>query len=293
MIKLNNSTLTLQSEDGLKYFIINNNSKKVGHIEITDSDPSSLSFEIIGEERGKHYASNAVYLLDSFAHKEKRIKVIRAEIRPENEMAKHVLEHSGYYIVEKNDSRVLYEHIQSETRKDDTYEPGEGNKVIYLAGGCFWGTERAFGALNGVVETKTGYANGHIDHPTYEDIIRNETGFKETVRVTYDPKKVALETILKAYFLVTDPTQADGQGEDIGAQYQSGIYYKSEDDIDPINSFIEEEKKKYSNFFVEIKPIECFYEAEEYHQDYLTKNPDGYCHISLLDIKKIKDLNTV
>lgn len=293
MIKVNNNTLTLQSEDGLKYLILNNSDKKVGNVQITDTDPAFLSFDIIGEERGKHYASNAVYVLNSFIHREKQIKVIKAEVKADNEIARHVLEHNGYYIKEKKDGSIIYEHIQSETRNDDSYEPGDGNKVIYLAGGCFWGTERAFKALRGVVETRTGYANGHMDHPTYEDIIRNETGFKETVRVTYDPQILSLETILKAYFLVTDPTQENGQGEDIGTQYTSGIYYKNPDDRSILDKFIENEKKKYSEFFVELKPIECFYEAEEYHQDYLTKNPEGYCHISLAAINKIKELNTL
>ncbi|MGN1314343.1 MAG: peptide-methionine (R)-S-oxide reductase MsrB [Lachnospiraceae bacterium] len=155
-------------------------------------------------------------------------------------------------------------------------------EMIYLAGGCFWGLEKYMEVIPGVVDVVSGYANGVWEKDralTYKDVCTGLTGFRETVRVEYDPERVSLEALLFAFFSVIDPTVKDRQGHDIGSQYQTGIYYVNEEQKEVIDRVAELEKERYPRFAVEIKPLECFMEAEEYHQDYLTKNPGGYCHI--------------
>lgn len=165
-------------------------------------------------------------------------------------------------------------------------------KQIYLAGGCFWGIEAYFSNLPGVVKTTVGYANGKMDnfnHPTYEDVKTGETGFAETVLVEYDSEIISLEDLLNHYFDIVDPTTSNSQGFDVGTQYRSGIYYQSEEDKNLIEDTIEEESKRYKSPIVtEVKKLESFYSAEEYHQKYLDKNPQGYCHIDLSKVKKYK-----
>lgn len=157
-------------------------------------------------------------------------------------------------------------------------------KTIYFAGGCFWGMEAFMKKLPGVEKTTVGYANGKTEYPTYEEVCSHTTGHAETVRVVYDPEQICLELLLKAFFKVVDPTELNRQGEDIGDQYRNGIYYVDEEDRPVIEAAIQEEKVKYEQPVVtECVPLDCFYDAEEYHQDYLDKNPTGYCHINLLD----------
>ena len=141
------------------------------------------------------------------------------------------------------------------------------------------------------IETRTGYANGNTPNPSYEDIIRNETGYKECVKVIYDTSIIDIRTILTAYFMCIDPTVKNRQKEDIGTQYQTGIYYKDESMLPYIEEIYDAEKSRYEQFYVELQPLQNFYEAEEYHQHYLEKHPDGYCHITLVDLNKVKKLN--
>lgn len=157
-------------------------------------------------------------------------------------------------------------------------------KTIYFAGGCFWGMEAFMKKLPGVAETTAGYANGRTENPTYQEVCSNTTGHAETVKVVYDPEQISLELLLKAFFKVVDPTELNRQGGDVGEQYRNGIYYVDVEDRPVIEAAIEKEKQKYANPVVtECMPLACFYDAEEYHQDYLNKNPAGYCHINLLD----------
>ena len=286
-MKLKNDLVFLQEESENVYSIFHN--EKVGEIRI--SNDSELYFAIDPRYRGNHYASNAVYLFTDHLHRERKIKEIRALIPSDNELARHIVEHGGYHIVSRNDGSILYVHEKETTRRDDTLVLNEGQKCLYLAGGCFWGTEKVFKVLDGVDSTCVGYANGTIEDPNYEDIIRNETGFKETVRVIYDTGKINTETILKAYFMVIDPTVKNQQAHDYGSQYQTGVYYRDASLLPAIEKIFEEEKKKYDEFYVELKPLDCFYEAEEYHQDYLDKNPQGYCHITKIDLDKVRKLN--
>ena len=168
------------------------------------------------------------------------------------------------------------------------FTPAAGDSVIYLAGGCFWGTEKLFSELDGVTDTTVGYANGTVDNPTYELVCTNTTGYKETVRVEYDPDKTNLETILGAYFTVIDPTVKNQQGNDHGSQYQTGVYYTDEDSHKIAEQFFNQEKKKTDPFYVELEFLVNFWEAEESHQDYLQKHPNGYCHISDQEIEEAK-----
>lgn len=165
------------------------------------------------------------------------------------------------------------------TRKDN-YSDSKMEKEIYLAGGCFWGTEHYFKQIDGVVATSVGYANGIIANPTYEQVCTDKTQFAETVRITYDPSVIDLEFLLEMYFKAIDPVSINQQGHDKGTQYRTGIYYIDEDDLSIIKTVYAREQARYSEpLAVEVKPLENYYDAEDYHQDYLDKNPDGYCHL--------------
>ncbi len=153
-------------------------------------------------------------------------------------------------------------------------------KEIYLAGGCFWGTEHYFKQIRGVLETETGYANGHTQNPGYQDVCTDLTGFAETVRIVYDPAVVSLQLLLELYFKSIDPLSVNQQGHDRGTQYRTGIYYVDAGDLAVIDAVYSAVQAKYSQkLAVEKRPLQNFYRAEDYHQDYLDKNPDGYCHL--------------
>ena len=156
----------------------------------------------------------------------------------------------------------------------------ENLKEIYLAGGCFWGTEHYFKQIDGVVDTEVGYANGITENPTYKDVCTDKTGFAETVHVIYNPDKVTLKFLLEMYFKAIDPTSINQQGHDTGTQYRTGVYYTDSTDEATISKVFEEEQKHIQGkIAVENLPLKNFYTAEDYHQDYLDKNPDGYCHL--------------
>lgn len=155
-------------------------------------------------------------------------------------------------------------------------------KVIYLAGGYFWGVQKYLNQFKGVTSTTVGYANGHTVNPSYQDVKSQSSGHSETVKVEYDENIITLEKLLDYFYLVIDPTSLNKQGEDEGISYRTGIYYvdvQDKDIIDKVNTRIQE--KYDEKLVVEILPLDNFYTAEEYHQDYLDKNPTGYCHIPL------------
>lgn len=173
-----------------------------------------------------------------------------------------------------------YNQPETRTEKADSSEPDTTKQVIYFAGGCFWGTEHFFKQIKGVTATEVGYANGNTKNPTYQDVVYKNTGYAETVKVTYDPKQVQLKLLLELFFKTIDPTSINRQGNDIGTQYRSGIYYTSENQLPAIQEMVREVAKNYDQpLAVEVKPLQNFYTAEEYHQNYLDKNPGGYCHI--------------
>lgn len=152
-------------------------------------------------------------------------------------------------------------------------------KTIYLAGGCFWGVQKYFDQFDGVISTEVGYANGPEKAPSYEEVCQS-SGHAETVKIVYDETKITLTELLKYYFLVIDPTSVNKQGNDIGIQYRTGIYYTTEDQLQEAQKVYQAEEQKIGEKLkVELEPIHNFYTAEQYHQKYLEKNPSGYCHI--------------
>lgn len=188
----------------------------------------------------------------------------------------------GFFLLKNNNNN----------KKDNTAEEGgttmetnynkEDIEIIYLAGGCFWGVEAYMEKVDGVVAVKSGYANGHTENPTYEEVVHTDTNHAETVEVRFDKTKTDLTNILLYYFKIIDPTSLNKQGNDVGTQYRAGIFYDDEGQLGVIQEVVEQEQKKYTKeFVVEVVPLDKFYKAEVYHQNYLAKNPSGYCHIDL------------
>lgn len=156
-------------------------------------------------------------------------------------------------------------------------------KTIYLAGGCFWGVEHFFSLAKGIIETEVGYANGTLDNPKYEDLKHGLDDASETVRIVYDENVISLEKILELYLRVVDPYSVNKQGEDEGVQYRTGIYYLDEKVGHMVREYFAKTLK--SDYKIEVTKLNKFYPAEEYHQDYLDKNPQGYCHINMAKLK--------
>lgn len=155
-------------------------------------------------------------------------------------------------------------------------------KEIYLAGGCFWGMQAYYDLKDGIINTVVGYANGHTESPVYEEVCTDTTGHAETLFIQYDDNIISLDKILSYFWRVIDPTSLNQQGGDIGSQYRTGIYYVDENDLSVIKASVEKAQKDYDEIIVtEVEILKCFFPAEEYHQKYLQKNPNGYCHIDL------------
>ena len=158
-------------------------------------------------------------------------------------------------------------------------------KDIYLAGGCFWGAEHFFKQIEGVVSTEVGFANGNTPDPTYKEVYTDTTGYAETVHIHYDDEKVGLKFLLRMFFKAIDPTSVNKQGEDEGTRYRTGIYYtltNTDSDLPAIRAVFDEVQQTLdAPIAVEVEPLRNFYPAEDYHQDYLDKNPPGYCHLPL------------
>ncbi|MDR0689193.1 MAG: peptide-methionine (S)-S-oxide reductase MsrA [Spirochaetaceae bacterium] len=156
----------------------------------------------------------------------------------------------------------------------------ENMKTIYIAAGCFWGAEKYFSLIEGVCRTEVGYANGETENPSYEDVKHRGTGHAETVLVEYDPAVISLSFLLDLYYQAIDPASLNRQGADVGTQYRTGIYYTDQGDLPVIKKSLEKLRENIGvPVAIEVKPLENFYTAEEYHQKYLEKNPGGYCHI--------------
>lgn len=164
--------------------------------------------------------------------------------------------------------------MEKEVKKEDL-------KEIYLAGGCFWGVEEYFLNIYGVYDSVSGYANGKTNDTNYEKL--KETDHAETVKVLYNPKEISLQTILERYYQIINPTSVNKQGNDRGRQYRTGIYYVYKEDKEVIEKSLKKLQEKFegSKVVVESEELKNFIMAEEYHQDYLKKNPFGYCHIDL------------
>ena len=179
-------------------------------------------------------------------------------------------------------SLTYADHTESSKEQKMTMESKQEHQIIYLAGGCFWGLEAYMERIQGVTDAVSGYANGKGDTTNYQ--LLHATDHAETVKVTYDPNKISLDKLLQYYFRVIDPTSINKQGNDRGRQYRTGIYYQNEQDKAVIEAALKTLQSKYQESIqIEVEPLKNYVEAEEYHQDYLKKNPNGYCHI---DIKK-------
>ena len=153
-------------------------------------------------------------------------------------------------------------------------------REVFLAGGCFWGLQKYFDQVAGVISTQVGYANGKTVNPTYEDVCCGNSNFAETVWVRYNENILDLHGILELFFNVIDPTVRNRQGNDTGTQYRTGIYYIDEDDEGIIKNYISRLQQKYTRPIVtEVEKLKNYYMAEPYHQNYLEKHPEGYCHI--------------
>lgn len=151
---------------------------------------------------------------------------------------------------------------------------------IYLAGGCFWGVEAYMERVYGVFEVTSGYANGTTKKPTYTDVLTGKTGHAETVHVQYDPERTDLKTILEHFFMIVDPTSLNKQGNDRGTQYRSGVFYSHSENLAIIEEVVAKAQERYdAKIVTEVEPLTSYTLAEEYHQDYLEKNPNGYCHV--------------
>lgn len=161
-------------------------------------------------------------------------------------------------------------------------------KEIYFAGGCFWGTEKVFQSVPGVLDTTVGYANGHKDHPSYKEVCTDTTGHRETVKVVYEDQWVSLETLVDVFFMTIDPTLANQQGNDRGSQYQTGVYYTDEKEAAVLEKIFATKRQRVQPFFVELAPLTHFWDAEEMHQNYLEKNPRGYCHIHPRELQEVE-----
>lgn len=162
-------------------------------------------------------------------------------------------------------------------------------KTIYFAGGCFWGTQHFFSQVDGVKEAVCGYANGNTRNPKYEEVYTDTTGFAETVKVTYNPERIGLEELTDYFFCIIDPLSLNRQGHDEGTRYRTGIYYTDPAERAEIEkAYARVEEKLGVPLVVELEPLKNFFPAEERHQDYLTKNPEGYCHLSLKTFRYLR-----
>lgn len=156
------------------------------------------------------------------------------------------------------------------------------NKVIYVAGGCFWGVEHYFKQVRGIIDTEVGYANYNtVDNISYEVVCSGNYDAVECVKLTYDNNVITLNTIIDLLFLIIDPTIKNRQGNDRGVQYRTGIYYTNNHEGLQISDYINTITPKYKDWYFEVKPLSIYTDAETYHQDYLEVNQNGYCHVNM------------
>lgn len=184
------------------------------------------------------------------------------------------------------------QHIEEHTMSLNNNEaPVQGKlKDIYFAGGCFWGVEEYFSRIPGVSEVSVGYANGITSTPDYRQVCEGNTGHAETVHVRYDPERVSLRTLTEQFFKIIDPLSVNRQGNDIGSQYRTGIYFVDPEDKEVIAQVMQAVQAGYrKTLAVELQPLTTYYRAEEYHQRYLKKNPGGYCHINFDSLSELED----
>ncbi|KAF0091952.1 MAG: hypothetical protein FD141_136 [Fusobacteria bacterium] len=195
----------------------------------------------------------------------------------------------GNFSVEEPSLKVPENTLYKFTWIGDENMTGKAKEIV-LAGGCFWGTEKYLSLIKGIISTEVGYANGNTPFPTYQDVCYKDTGHTEAVKVIYDSAVINLTAVLSLFYDVINPTSINKQGNDVGSQYRSGIYYVDESDLEVIQKSIIELQAKYDEkIAIEVLPLDNYTTAEEYHQKYLDKNPGGYCHIGPDKFKKAMD----
>jgi len=164
-------------------------------------------------------------------------------------------------------------------------------KKIIVAAGCFWGVEHYYKRLKGVLKTRVGYTDGPTERPTYAEVCDN-SGHVEAVEIEFDEQVISIQKICEHFFRIADPTQRNRQGHDFGVQYRNGFFTYSQDDEQAIMSYIDSVKSNYKKPLTTFcKPATPFYDAETYHQNYLEKNPSGYCHVNM-SLAKIEELKS-
>ena len=258
------------------------------YVDITTGEPLFVSTDKFESGCGWPAFSKPISSEVVTAHQDLSNGMVRTEIRSRygNAHLGHVFDDGPEdkgglrYCINSASLRFIPESEMKEKGYGKYLSLLRSTKDIYLAGGCFWGTEHYFKQIEGVVETEVGYANGITENPTYEEVCTDKTRFAETVHVVYDPEKVGLRFLLQMYFKAIDPMSVNQQGHDKGSQYRTGIYYTDKGDLPVIEEVYQAEQAQYARpLAVEKLPLVNFYNAEEYHQDYLDKNPDGYCHL--------------
>lgn len=201
---------------------------------------------------------------------------------------------TGCFAPRKDEGTMTNNNIQTATTIEDQDWKNRADaadlREIYYAGGCFWGVESYFSRVPGVESVTVGYANGSTDRPSYEQVCTGTTGHAETVHLVYRPDQVSLQTLTEHFFKIIDPLAENRQGNDVGSQYRSGIYYAEEADLETLQAVLDTEQSKYDRpIRTELLPLSCYYLAEEYHQEYLVKHPGGYCHV---DFSSLADFAT-
>jgi len=189
----------------------------------------------------------------------------------------HVFE--GEMLTDKNIRHCVNSISLKFVSSDELKEKDSKIAAAYFAGGCFWGVEHLMNQQPGVVSVLSGYMGGEIENPSYEQVCSKTTGHLEVVEVSYHPQQVSFETLTKLFFEIHDPTQSDGQGPDIGNQYLSAIFYRSDDEKQTSEKLIQILKDKGLDIATRLLPVSTFWKAEDYHQDYYQKNgQQPYCH---------------
>lgn len=180
---------------------------------------------------------------------------------------------------------------QNNIRSND-YISKQISKTLIVAGGCFWGLQKYYSMVKGVIETTVGYSGGDKKFPKYEEVCAEVTGHTEAVIIKYDPEKTNIPKLLDHFFFIVDPTTLNYQKNDYGTHYRSALFYNDNNEKKLIEDYIQNIQKNYKNkIVVELIPAKEFWAAENYHQDYLNKNPYGYCHITYKHFNRIKEID--
>lgn len=258
------------------------------HMDKTSSDEHAMKDKEAEADKSMHEDKQGSDKKEETMHEDKMNKDEHMEDKEDKRAASKEENNSpkGASTATSNKT-VQTSSTQTSTTKTKTTAPTvakANQKVIYLAGGCFWGVEEYFSRVNGVVDAISGYANGRSETTSYK--LLSQTGHAETVQVFYNPNQISLREILLHYFRIIDPTSLNKQGNDVGTQYRTGIYYTNPEEKATIQAVINEKQQKYSKpIVVEVAPLNDFVVAEDYHQDYLRKNPNGYCHVDVSQAK--------